>query len=226
MYSDSSTSSSQNSRRVGFKNNVAVYRFDSDGEDSAGYSSAVSETSEQLGAHSRRQKLQHRQNHSQSHGIAPSPHDHRPLPPTTHDAAASWEAARGWSTTADRVGSPRHSADGHHDRQQLVADSLPSPTRLRSDSVGSGRSQLATISRTLYVDDEDDERRRNGSVGGRTSKYDHPARENTTHSQRKTPVASDEGCVLSCGSVAVHNPLFIDRAHYEYIQVGHLTVTA
>jgi len=222
--------SSQPSRRVGFKNNVAVYRFDSDGEDSAGYSSTVSETSEQLGGHPRTQsqgqrQRQRRPSHPQPHS-SPTPRD-RPLTPVLHDAAASWAAARGWSSAADRVGSPRYGADGSPDRRHpFAADSVPSPTRSRSNSVGSGQPQFITISKTMYVgdcDDDDYERRRTGSVGSRTLKRDQssPVREHITQSQRKLPSA-DDGCVLSCGSIAIHNPLFIDRAHYEYIQVHYI----
>jgi len=225
LCSDSSTASSpSHCRRVGFKSNVAVYRFDSDGEDSTGYSSTVSETSKQLDEHPR--TYNHRQRHrrqstTQPHGTSPND---RPVPSASHDAAASWAAARGWSTAAvDRVGSPRHIADGNHDRHYLAADNVPAPLRLRSNSVGSGgRPQFTTISRTMYVPDCDDdaEQLQNGSVGGRTSKYDHPAHEHFIQSQRQIP--SDEGCVLSCGSVAVHHPLFVDRAHYEYIQVSQI----
>ena len=204
---------------------MAVYRFDSDGEDSAGYSSTVSETSEQLGGHPRTQgqgqrQRQRRPNHPQPHVSPPAPD--RPLTPVLHDAAASWAAARGWSSAADRVGSPRHGVDGNPDRRQpFGADSVPSPTRSRSNSVGSGRPQFVTISKTMYVGDDDDyERRRTGSVGSRTLKRS-PVREHISQSQRKLPSA-DDGCVLSCGSIAVHNPLFIDRAHYEYIQVHYI----
>lgn len=213
--------SSSHSRRVGFKSNVAVYRFDSDGEDSAGYSSTVSETSEQLDGRPRRQSQpRHRR---QSH---PQPGNDRPAPPpVVHDAAASWEAARGWSSAADRAAavSPRYAADASHDRHHLVADNVPAPTRVRSNSLGGGgRSQLATITRTLYVSDydEDADRRLNGSIGGRTLKYDHHARLARDHTQSQQHLSCDDGFVLSCGSVAVHNPHFIDRAHYEYVQVG------
>lgn len=139
------------------------------------------------------------------------------MPPALHDAAASWEAACGRSTATDRSVSPRYAAHGKQDRHYTVAENVPPPTRLRSNSVGSGRPQLKTVISTLYVSDCDDdgERRLNGSVG-RTSKYNHPARD-YAENQRQLP--SDEGCVLSCGSVTVQNPQFIDRAHYEYVQV-------
>ena len=214
--SDSSAGSSQHSRRVGFKNNVAVYRFDSDGEDSAGYSSTVSETSEQLDGRPRRHTQQRRRQGQSQPNSAPS--NDRHVPPALHDAAASWEAAREWSTAADRTVSPRYVVDGNQDRHYTVAENVSAPMRLRSNSVGSGRPQFTTISRTLYVSDGDDdgERRLNGAVGRRISKYDYPARD---HTQGPRHIPSDEGCVLSCGSVTVYNPLFIDRVHYEYVQV-------
>jgi len=216
------SSSSSPSRRVGFKSNVAVYRFDSDGEDSAGYSSTVSETSEQLDGHPRTHS--HRQHHRRPTKPQPNgtpPHHDRPVPPASHDAAASWAAARGWSAAADRVVSPRYVADDHQDRHHQVADNVPGPTRLHSNSAGNGRPQFTTISRTQHVADGDDnvKRRRNGSVCSRTSKYDHPARDHTQIQRRLSP---DEGCVLSCGSVAVHKPVFVDRAHYEYLQVRQI----
>jgi len=192
---------------------VAVYRFDSDGEDSAGYSSTVSETSEQLEGHPRTQRQRHRrQSHPQPRGTPP--HD-RSVPPSWYDPAASWAAARQWSTSADRIGSPRYVGNGHQDTRP-VADNV----QLRSNA-GSTRPQLATVGRTHVADyDDDGERRRNGFVSSRTSKYDHPAHDHVTQSQRQ--LQPGEGCVLSCGSVTVHNPLFIDRAHYDYIQVGQI----
>lgn len=209
LYSDNSAACSpqhMHCRRVGFKNNVAVYHFDSDGEDSAGYSSTVSETSEQLDGHPR----SHQRYRRRSPLVTAAP-------PASHDAAASWAAACGRSTAADRAGSPRYAADGNHDRHYYSAADNAPPTRLRSNSASSGRPQLTTISRTLHVADQDDdgERRWNGCFDNRTTKYDHPDCD-LTQSQRQ--LAPDEGWVLSCGLVAVDNPLFIDRAHYEYIQ--------
>jgi len=215
VHSDSSSASSQqHSRRVGFKNNVAVYHFDSDGEDSAGYSSTVSETSEQLDGHPRTYAQRQRQRRqSAQHVAAPS---HR-VPAASHDAAASWAAARGRFT----AGPPRYAADGHC--YSAAADNA-APVRLRPNAAttaADGRPQLTTVSRTMHVAeyDDDGERRRNGSFGNQTSTYDHRDCDHT-HSQRHLP--SDEGWVLSCGLVAVDNPLFIDRAHYEYIQVGRI----
>jgi len=219
-------SSSQHSRRVGFKNNVAVYRFDSDGEESAGYSSAVSETSEQLDGRPRRHNRRQSQPQQRS---GPPPQD-RPAPAALQDAAASWEAARGRSTATDRGAvSPRYTSetvsrtDANHDRHHsAVADS--STVRLRSNSVGSiGRPspQFTTVTSSLYVSDCEDnaERRLNGSsILRRTLKYNHqPASRDYTAQSQRAP--SDEGTVLSCGSVTVQNPLFVDRAHYEYVQV-------
>lgn len=206
LCSDNSSASSQHCRRVGFKNNVAVYHFDSDGEDSAGYSSTVSETSEQLDGHPRSHPRYRRRS-----PLVTAP------PAASHDAAASWAAACGRSTAADRGGSPRYAAEGNQDRHYYSATDNAPPTRLRSNSASSGRPQLTTISRTLHVADHDDdgERRWNGSFGNQTSKYDHP---DCDHTQSQRHLAPDEGWVLSCGLVAVDNPLFIDRVHYEYIQ--------
>ena len=204
----SDSSSSQHCRRVGFKNNVAVYHFDSDGEDSAGYSSTVSETSEQLDGHPRSHPRYRRRS-----PLVAAP------PAASHDAAASWAAASGRSTAAERAGSPRYAADGNlQDRHHYSATDNAPPVRLRANSASSGRPQLTTINRTLHVADHDDdgERRWNGSFGNQTSKYDHP---DCDHTQSQRNLAPDEGLVLSCGLVAVDNPLFIDRAHYEYIQV-------
>jgi len=180
----------------------------------------VSETNEQLDGRPRR--YNRRQSHPQAHSAPPQD---RPVPATAlHDAAASWEAARGRTTATDRGAvSPRYAAvsDANHDRQHYtVTDNSPVTTRLRSNSVGSGRpSQFTTVTSTLYVSDceDDGERGLNGSIPRRTLKYDQPARD-YTQSQRAQPL-SDEGTVLSCGSVTVQNPQFIDRAHYEYVQV-------
>jgi len=198
---------------------VAVYRFDSDGEESAGYSSTVSETSEQLDGHPRTYApgQRQRQRARQSQPV---------VPPAPHDR---WAAARGWSTAADRAVPPRYApaADSYH-HYHSSAD-IGSPVRLRSTPNSAGRPpQLSTMSRTLHVADYDDdaaERRWNGSAkyGDRQVAPDSDLQ---TASQPRPLAAADDGWVLSCGLVGVDNPLFIDRAHYEYIQVRHVTADA
>ena len=212
---------------------MAVYHFDSDGEDSAGYSSTVSETSEQLDGHRRTSYGGQRGQRGQRRPA----HVAAPPPPAaaSHDAAATWAAARGRSTAADRAAasSPRYAAaaDGlshvdrhHYSAADNAAAAPPARQRSNTSTAAGGRPALATISRTLHVADHDDDAERrtwNGSVSMlQTSKYDRPDSELHSQSQRHLAPADAEGWVpLSCGLVAVDNPLFIDRAHYEYMQV-------
>ena len=103
-----------------------------------------------------------------------------------------------------------------------MSDNVPAHNRVRSNPVVDGRPQLKTFSKTLYIsdyDDEDDgEHLMNGSVGNRASQYHH----SIDHTQTQRQLLPDEGCVLKCGSITIHNPVFIDRAHYDCAQVSHI----